>query len=125
MGAAPLYLALGFTAKLPCHHVFPLRSALPQGARSDAIHPLGELRRAHQTGLHGDVSEVRSGDGLLVATYRRRTTTEHCDTLDHETTPLSPKLLAPLIVWPIGALLPSSLTGAAGGKTLSSIARTS
>ena len=34
------------------------------------LHPLGELRRAHQAGLHRDVSEVRGGDGLLVAICR-------------------------------------------------------
>jgi hypothetical protein len=52
------------------------------------FHPLGHLRRAHQTGLDRDVSEVRRGDGLL-ATFRRRSeTAEHGDDLDHENTPL-------------------------------------
>jgi len=35
------------------------------GARRDAASSLGELRRAHQAGLHRDFSEVRGGDGLL------------------------------------------------------------
>jgi hypothetical protein len=51
------------------------------------IHPVGELRCAHQAGLHRDVSEVRGGDGLLVAICRRRQTAEHGDDRDHDRTP--------------------------------------
>jgi hypothetical protein len=48
------------------------------------LHPLGELRRAHQAGLHRNVSEVRGGDGLLVTICRRGETAEHSDDLDHD-----------------------------------------
>ena len=47
------------------------------------IHPVGQLRCAHQAGLHRNVSEVRGGDGLLVAICRRRQTAEHGDDRDH------------------------------------------
>ena len=47
-------------------------------------HPVGELRCAHQAGLHGQVSEFRGGDGLLVAICRRRQTAEHSDDRDHD-----------------------------------------
>jgi hypothetical protein len=54
------------------------------------IHPLSELRRAHQAGLHRDVREVRGGDGQLTAICRRGETAEHGDDLDHDrTTPSS------------------------------------
>ena len=49
------------------------------------LHPLGELRRAHQAGLHRDVSEVRGGDDLLVAICRNGEMAEHGDDLDHDT----------------------------------------
>jgi len=48
------------------------------------LHPLGELRRAYQAGLHGHVSKVRGGDGLLAAIWRRGETAEHSDDLDHD-----------------------------------------
>jgi hypothetical protein len=35
------------------------------------IHSASSARPAHQPGLHRDAREVRSGDGLLVATYRK------------------------------------------------------
>jgi hypothetical protein len=61
-------------------HAAPRRKALCRML----LHPLDELRRAHQAGLHGDVSEVRGGDGLLVAICRRGETAEHGDDLDHD-----------------------------------------
>lgn len=76
-------ISLSSPALLLTDHAAPYRKAFGRML----IHPLGELRRAHQTGLHGDVGEVRSGDGLLVATYWRRKTAEHGDDLDHEKTP--------------------------------------
>ena len=63
------------------------------------LHPLGELRRAHQAGLHRDVSEVRGGDGLLVAICRRGETAEHSNDLDHDgKTPSRRWALVPLTV---------------------------
>jgi hypothetical protein len=76
-----------FYPKLPCDPVCQSRSAMPQGGRSDAASPLGELRRSHQAGLHRDVSEVRGGDGLLVAICRRGEIAEHGDDLDHDWRP--------------------------------------
>jgi hypothetical protein len=90
------------------------------------VHPLGELRRAHQAGLHRDVGEVRGGDDLLVAVYRRRETAEHGDDLDHDRRPPSLRwALALPTVCLIGALSCCSLIGSAGGKMLSYIARAS
>ena len=61
-----------FHPKLPAilfaNHAAPCRQAVGRML----LHPLGELRRAHQAGLHRDVSEVRGGDGLLVATMSSR-----------------------------------------------------
>jgi hypothetical protein len=63
------------------------------------LHPLGELRRAHQAGLYRNLSEVRGGDGLLVAICRRGETAEHSDDLDHDRrTPSRRWALAPLTV---------------------------
>ena len=62
------------------------------------LHPIGELGRAHQAGLHRDVSEVRGGDSLLVAICRRGKTAEHGDDLDHERAPSLRWALAPLTV---------------------------
>ena len=74
-------------------HAAPCRKALGRML----IHPVGELRRAHQAGLHRNVSEIRSGDDLLVAICRRRETAEHGDDLDHERTPSQRKTFAPLV----------------------------
>src|SRR5215469_14648637 len=60
-------------------------------------HPVGKLRRSHHAGLHGDVSEVRRSDGLLVAIHRRGEAAEHGDNLDHERTPLLRYAFAQLI----------------------------
>jgi len=68
-------------------HATPRRQALGWML----LHPLGELRRAHQAGLHRDLSEVRGGDGLLVAICRRGQTAEHGDDLDHDRTTPSPR----------------------------------
>jgi hypothetical protein len=62
------------------NHTAPCRQTLG----GMLLHPLGELRRAHQAGLHRDVSEVRGGVGLLVAICRRGETAEHRDDLDHD-----------------------------------------
>lgn len=68
-------------------------------------HPLGELRRAHQAGLHRDVGEVRGGGDLLMAICRRRETAEHGDDRDRERKPPSLRTaLAPPTVCLIGAL---------------------
>jgi hypothetical protein len=72
------FLAIPFT-----DHAAPCRKALGRVA----LHPIGELRRAHQAGLHRDVGEVRGRDGLFVASCRRRKTAEHGDDLDHERAP--------------------------------------
>ena len=58
---------LSSPAILFTNHAAPCRQALVRML----LHPLGELRRAHQAGLHRDVSEVRGGDGLLAAICRR------------------------------------------------------
>jgi hypothetical protein len=62
-----------------------------QAPRGMLFHPLGELRRAHQAGLHRNVGEVRRDDDLLVTTCRRGDTAERCDDLDHEGKPTSPR----------------------------------
>src|SRR5882762_6725419 len=73
---------LSSPAILFANHAAPCRQALGRML----LHPLGELRRAHQAGLHRDVGEFRSGDGLLAAIYRRGETAEHGDDLDHDRT---------------------------------------
>jgi hypothetical protein len=55
--------ALSSPAVLFADHAAPFRKALGRML----LHPLSQLRRAHQAGLHRDVSEVRGGHGLLVA----------------------------------------------------------
>ena len=67
------------------NHAAPCRKTLGRML----FHPLGELRRAHQAGLHRDVSEARGGDGLLAAICRRGETAEHDDDLDHDRGPPS------------------------------------
>jgi hypothetical protein len=62
-----LISTLSSPAILFADHAAPCRQALG----GMLLHPLGELRGAHQAGLHRDVSEVRGGDGLLVAICRR------------------------------------------------------
>jgi hypothetical protein len=62
------------------------------------LHPLGELRRAHQARLHRDLSEVRGGDDLLVAICRRSETAEHSNDFYHEITPSLQQELALLTV---------------------------
>src|SRR5260370_21124051 len=75
------------------------------------LHPVGELRRAHQAGLYRDVSEVRGGNGLLVAICRRGETAEDGDDLDHDRrTPSLRWALAPLIKYMVA---PSNKTGVA------------
>src|SRR5579872_6381658 len=86
------------------------------------LHPLGELRHAHQAGLHRDVGEFGGGDSLLMAIRRRGQTAEHGNDLDHARTP-SPR---PILVPPAAGLpSPGPLAGSAGGNTLSYIARAS
>ncbi len=75
-----LLSTLSSPAVLFADHAAPCRQALG----GMLLHPLGELRRAHQAGLHRDVSEVRGGNGLLVAICRRGETAEHGDDLDHD-----------------------------------------
>src|SRR5580704_9918286 len=86
-------------------HAAPCRKAL----RRILLHPLGELRRAHQAGLHRDLSEVRGGDDLLVAICRRGETAKHGDNLDHDRK--TPSLLTPLTVRLAGPLPCTPLTG--------------
>jgi len=62
------------------------------------LHPLSELRRTEQAGLHRDAGEVRGGDGLLVAICRRGQAAERGDDLDHERAPSLRWALAPLTV---------------------------
>src|SRR5229473_6717288 len=86
---------LNSPAILFANHAAPCRQALGRML----LHPLGELRRAHQAGLHRDVREVRGGDGLLAAICRRGETAEHGDDLDHDRrTPSLRWVLAPLTV---------------------------
>src|SRR6266702_2164901 len=106
-GASKRPPASGAPAALLANHAAPCRQALGRML----THPFGELRRAHQAGLHRDVGEARGGDDLLVAIGRRGQTTEHGDDLDHE------RLLTPSP--PLAALSCRSLTGSAGGKMLS------
>lgn len=80
--------------KLPCRPVCRSRSAMPPGARPDVASSTRELRRANKAGLHRDVGEVRGGDGLLAAIYRRREAAEHSDDYYHETAPSLRKALA-------------------------------
>jgi len=88
-----LISTLSSPAILFANHAAPCRQALG----GMLLHPLGELRRGHQTGLHRDVSEVRGGDGLLVAICRRGETAEHGDDLYHDRrTPSLRWALAPL-----------------------------
>src|SRR6266403_4448066 len=88
-----LISTLSSPAILFANHAAPCRQALG----GMLLHPLGELRRAHQAGLYRDVSEVRGGDGLLVAICRRGETAEHGDDLYHDRrTPSLRWALAPL-----------------------------
>src|SRR5215471_7724066 len=73
-----LLSTLSSPAILVTNHAAPCCQALCRML----AHPLGELRRAHQAGLHRDVGEVRRGDDLLVAICRRRETAEYSDDLD-------------------------------------------
>src|SRR5258705_9557661 len=106
---------LSSPAILFANHATPCRQALG----GMLLHPLGELRRAHQTGLHRHVSEVRGGDGLLVAICRRRETAEHRDDRDHDRIPSPRWTSAPMCIWLADALSRCSRTGSDGGKTLS------
>src|ERR1700694_5873066 len=117
-----LLFTLSSPAILFADHAAPSRQALG----GMLLHPLGELRRAHQAGLDRDLSEVRGGDGLLVAICRRGETAEHGDDLAHVRRTASLGWgLAPLTVCLTGGLSCCSPTGAAGGKMLSYIARAS
>ena len=83
-----LLFALNSSAALFADHTAPRREALSRML----FHPVGKLRRAHQACLHRDVSEIRGGDGPLVAICGRRQTAEHGNDLDHEK---APSLLPP------------------------------
>jgi len=90
-----LLSTLSSPAILLANHAAPSRQALG----GILLHPLGKLRRAHQSGLHRDISEVRGGDGLLVAICRRGETAKHGDDLYHDRrTPRLRWALVPLIV---------------------------
>src|SRR4029434_878827 len=90
------------------------------------VHPLGELRRAHQAGLHRDVGKIRGRNGLLVAICRGRKTAQHGDDLDHDSSPPSLRwVLAPLTDRLIGVSSCRSPLGSADGKMLSYLARAS
>src|SRR3954453_13910744 len=78
---------LSSPAILSANYAAPCRQTLGRML----IHPLGELRRAHQAGLHRDLGEVRGGDNLLVAICRRGKTAEHGDDLDHDNRASSPR----------------------------------
>jgi hypothetical protein len=122
IGLAANSPTLNFPANRLANHAAPCRQALG----GMLLHPLGELRSAHQPGLHRDVSEVRGGDGLLVAICRGGQTAKHCDDLDHDRRTPSPRwALAPLTVRLTDPLSCCSLTGSAGGKMPSYIARAS
>jgi hypothetical protein len=110
-----IVVPLSFLAIPFADYAAPCRKALGRVA----LHPIGELRRAHQAGLHRDVGEVRGRDGLFVASCRRRKTAEHGDDLDHERTP---SLRSAFVLATTRASL-YSLTEGAGPKTLSYIAR--
>ena len=71
---------LSSPAILFANHAAPCRQALG----GMLLHPLGELRRAHQAGLHRDISEVRGGDDLLAAICRSGEAAEHGDDFDHD-----------------------------------------
>src|SRR5262249_44382933 len=104
-------VTLSSPAALFADHTTPCRQALDRML----LHPVGELRRPHQAGLHGDVSEVGCGDDLLAAICRSRKTAEHGDDLDHDKTPSLRQAPASSIAGAADA----SLTGSAGGKMLS------
>src|SRR5204863_8778278 len=108
-------------AILLTEHAAPCRKPLSRMQ----IHPVGELRCAHWAGLHRDVSEVRGGDGLLVAICRRRQTAEHGDDRDHDRIPSPRWTSARMRIWLADAFSRCSRTGSDGGKTLSYIARAS
>src|SRR5258705_1114517 len=115
-----------FHPKLPCHPVCRSRSAMPPGARRDAASstPRAAARPSGRIALRPQRSPM--WDGLLVAICRRGETAEHGDDLDHDRrTPSLRRALAPLTVRLTGALFCFSLTGSAGGKMLSYIARAS
>lgn len=80
------FFTLRSPAILIADHAAPCREAL----RRMLLHPFGKLRRAHQAGLHRDISEVGGSDGLLVAIRRRRQTAEHGNDLDHKKAPSLP-----------------------------------
>jgi hypothetical protein len=68
-----LLFTLNTPAIMAADHAAPCRQALG----GMLLHPLRELRRAHQAGLHGDRSEVRGADGFIVAICRGGETAEH------------------------------------------------
>ena len=82
--------------------------------------PLSEWRCAHLAGLHRDVSEVRGGDGLLVAI-----SAEHGDDRDHDRSSSPRWTSGPMRIWLADALSRCSRTGSDGEKTLSYVARAS
>jgi hypothetical protein len=96
---------------LVADHAAPCREAFGR----TLLHPLGELRRTHQTGLHRHVSDVRGRDHLLVTICRRGETAEYGDDLDHDDRTSSRR--------PAASFFCCSLTGSACGKMPSYIAR--
>jgi hypothetical protein len=60
------------------------------------LHPVGELRRSHQAGLHRDLGEVGGGDSLLMTISWRGETAEYGDDLDQDSSP--PSLRRALLV---------------------------
>src|SRR5262249_2575823 len=117
----PRRRSLNSSAILLADHAAPCRQALGRMLP----HPLGELRRAHQAGLHRDVGEVRGGNNLLVANRGRREVAEHSNDLDHDRTTPSLRLALALVTCPRGAVSCLVLTGSIDGKMLSYIVRAS
>ena len=75
------------------------------------VHPFGELRRAHQAGLHRDLGEIRGRDDLIMTVPGRHETAEHGNDLDPVRLLLSLRRpFAPPCRSPVGSL---------GGKMLS------
>ena len=82
---------LSSPAILFTNYAAPCRQALGRML----LHPFGELRRAHQAGLHRDFGEVRRGDSLFVAIRGSGEAAEHGDDLDHARPPSPRRALTP------------------------------
>ena len=76
-----------FPPKLRCHPVADHAAPCHQTLGRMILHPIGELRRTHQAGLHRDIGEIRGRDGLLVAISRIGETPDDGDYLDDKSTP--------------------------------------